>query len=49
MKIGGLPDLMDVVNSSGVVNVAQAVGNMDGTVIVPSYDWTTFLAKHIDK
>ena len=40
---------MDVVNSSAVVNVAQAVGNMDGTVIVPSYDWTTFLAKHIYK
>ena len=40
---------MEVVNSSAVVNVAQAVGNMDGTIIVPSYDWTTFLAEHIDK
>ena len=38
MKIGGLPELMDVVNSSATVNIAQAVGNMDGTVIVPSYD-----------
>ena len=48
-KIGGLPELMDVVNSSATVNVAQAVGDMDGTVIVPSYDWTTFLAKHINR
>ena len=40
---------MDVVNSSAVVNVAQAVSNMDGSIIVPSYDWTTFLAEHIDK
>ena len=48
-KIGGLPDLIDVVNSSATVNVAQAVGNMDGTVIVPSYDWITFLAEHIGK
>ena len=42
-------DLMDVINSSAVINMTQAVGNMDGTVIVPSYDWTTFLAEHIDK
>ena len=32
-KIGGLPDLIDVVSSSATVNVAQAVGSMDGTVI----------------
>ena len=48
-KIGVLPELMDVVNSSATVNVAKAIGNMDGTVIVPSYDWTTFLAKHINR
>lgn len=41
--------MIDVVNASATVNVAQAVGNMDGTVIVPSYDWTTFLAEHIDR
>ena len=48
-KIGGLPDLIDVVNSLATIDVAQAVGNMDGTVIVLSYDWTTFLAEHIGK
>lgn len=36
-KTGGLADLANVVNSSATVNVAQAVGSMDGTVIVPSY------------
>ena len=48
-KIGGLPDLIDVVISSATVNVAQAVGNMDGTVIVPTYDWTSCLAEHVGK
>ena len=48
-KIGGLAVLASVVNSSATVNVAQAVGSMDGTVIVPTYDWTSFLAEHIGK
>ena len=48
-KIGGLPDLENVVNSSATVNVAQPVGSMDGTVTVPTYDWTAFLAEHIGK
>ena len=48
-KMGGLADLASVVNSSATVNVAQAVGSMDGTVIVPTYDWTSFLAEHIGK
>ena len=39
-KIGGLPDLENVLNSSATVNVAQPVGSMDGTVTVPTYDWT---------
>ena len=49
MKIGGLADLANVVNSWATVNVAQAVGTMDGTVIVPMYDWNSFLAEHIGK
>ncbi len=28
--IGGLPDLVEVVNNSSVVNVAQVVGSVDG-------------------
>ena len=48
-KIGGLPDLENVVNSSATVNVAQPVGSMDGTVTVPTYDWTAFLAEYIGK
>ena len=48
-KVGGLPDLINVVNSSSTVNIAQAVGNTDGTVIVPTYDWTSFLGEHVNK
>ena len=48
-KIDGLLDLVDVVNSSATVNIAQVVGNPDGTVVVPGYDWTSYLSEHIGK
>ena len=40
---------MGVVSDSSTVNVAQVTGNMDGTVVVPTYDWTSFLAEHVVK
>ena len=47
-KIRGLLDLVDV-NSPATVNVAQVVANPDGTVVVPGYDWTSYLSEHIGK
>ena len=40
-KIGCLDDIARVVESA-VVNHAQLVGSQDGTVLVPTYDWTQF-------
>lgn len=48
-KVDGLADLVDVVNASSTVNTAQLVGSPDGTVIVPTYDWQTFLGEHLNK
>ena len=41
-KVGGLTDLIDVVNQSAVVSVAQPIGLADGKVVVPTYDWQEF-------
>ena len=48
-KVGGLPDLIQTVNSSSTVNVAQVVGNMDGTIKVPTYDRVIYLGEHVQK
>lgn len=48
-KIGGLTDLADVVNTSSSVNTTQLVGTPEGTVVVPMYDWQTFLYEHTRK
>ena len=40
--MGGLTDLIDVVNQSAAVNVAQPTGSADGKVVVPTYDWQEF-------
>ena len=47
--MGGLTDLVGVVNTSSTVNTTQLVGSADGTVIVPTYDWQTFLGEHFHK
>ena len=44
-KVGGLTDLVHVVDSSATVNTTQLVGSAEGTVIVPIYDWQSFLAR----
>ena len=38
-KVGGLTDLVGVVNESASVNVAQPTGLEDGRVLVTTYDW----------
>jgi len=41
--------LANVVNTSANVNTTQLTGTPDGTVIVPTYDWQTFLYEHTKK
>ena len=47
--VSSLQDMVDVVNTSADVNVAQLVGTQDGEVVVPTYDWVSFLRKHFRK
>ena len=47
--VSSLQDVADVVNSSADVNVAQIVGTQDGSVVVPMYDWATYLGQHFRK
>ena len=44
--MSSLQDLVDIVNTSADVNVAQLVGTQDGEVVVPTYDWVSFLGQH---
>ena len=44
--MSSLQDIVDVVNSSADVNVAQLAGTQGGEVIVPTYDWAQFLGEH---
>ena len=46
-KVGELTDLIDVVNQSPVVNVAQPTGSADGQVVVPTYDWLEFFTPYL--
>ena len=41
-----LDDLAHVIDDSAVCNVCQLVGSQDGTTIVPTRGWDTFLAPH---
>ena len=40
--------MVDVVNTSADVNVAQLVGTV-GEVVVPTYNWLSFFGKHFRK
>ena len=44
-KIGGIVGLVEVVNQSATVNMAQLTGSADGQVIVPAYDWQSFFTE----
>ena len=41
--------MVDVVNNSADVNIAQLVGTQDGKVLVPTYSWASFLGEHFRK
>ena len=41
-KIGDLDDIANCVAQSSFVNVPQLVGALDGTMFVPTYDWSSF-------
>jgi len=47
--VSSLQDIADAVNSSADVNVAQLVGTQDGGMVVPMYDWATYLGEHFSK
>lgn len=44
-----MQDIAEVVTNSAQCNVAQLVSREDGNIIVPSHDWTGFLAPHMKK
>ena len=44
--VSSLQDLVDVVDRSADVNVPELVGTQDGAVLVPTYDWVSFLGEH---
>ena len=44
--VSSLDDVVDVVNTSADVNVAQLVGSQSGEPIVPVYNWVTYLGSH---
>ena len=50
--VDSLDDFETVVEKSASVNESQLVGNTNGEVIVPTYDWTSYFAafyKKIDR
>ena len=46
MKIGSLNGLEAVVEASAECNHCQLVGTNDGTLVVQSFDWTSFFSCH---
>ena len=48
-KVDSLQDLVDVVNRSANVNFAQLVGTQEGDVLVPTYDWGSYLSPYFKR
>ena len=44
--VSSLDDVVEVVNTSADVNVAQLVGTQSGQSVVPIYNWNMFLGAH---
>ena len=47
--VGSITHIAEVVEKSAVCNTAQIVSAEDGNVIVPSYDWSTYLTPHFKR
>ena len=45
--VGCLDDIATVVQKSAKVNVPQLHGRENGDVILPTYNWKSFLSAHI--
>ncbi|XP_035246446.1 uncharacterized protein LOC118212563 [Anguilla anguilla] len=48
-RVDCLNDIVKVVEESSHVNIAQVCGKENGEVIVPTYDWTSFLSTYFRK
>ena len=48
-NVFSLDDIAITVNRSSFVNVPQLVGDLDGTVHIPSYNWSNFFEDHMIK
>ena len=48
-RVGKLSGIAKVMNDSAKCNIAQVVSNEDGSIVVPTYNWTNFFASHFKK
>jgi len=46
-KIGTIEDIAAAVEGSACVNFAQLVGKSDGTILVPTYDWSSYFSDNV--
>ena len=44
-----LSDIVDVLNKSGYINHSRLVGTQGGQVLIPTYDWQTYLSPNFKK
>ena len=47
--VSSLDDFVRVVEQSAEVNTSQLVGSQDGEILVPTYDWATYLGSFFKK
>ena len=48
-NVSSLDDIAKTIRRSSFVNVPQLVGDLDGDVHVPTYDWSSFFEDHMIK
>ena len=47
--VNSLDDIVKLTESSSVANTSQLVGEQDGSVVVPFYNWQGFLSPHYNR
>ncbi len=47
--VNSLDDIVQLTESSSVANTSQLVGEQDGSVVVPFYNWQGFLSPHYNR